>query len=357
MKRIAIFSYDLSVGGIQKSLVNLLRNIDYDCFDVHLYLFMKAAFWEVTFPEQLQVKYLKPLPHWYSFIPFEWAKRAAKYDFSGVPEYDVAIDFNSYQTCCAVAAVTVPAKYRVSWIHNDVELKLKNEWKYRVLWVCFKEKFKYFDEFVGVSESLIEPFQKMSGMTDKAYTAIPNYIDVTEIHQKTEEEPEGFSVDPSCINFVAVGHLNHQKAYDIMFDLFAKACRQRDDLRLYVIGDGPERPNLEKQLKDLKLEDKVTLLGYQRNPFCYMKKMDAFISTSRYEGQPLNLMEAMVVGLPLYCTKNLEKYCEGLRGYEDLVSALVSAGKQEKKPDNLEAYNESIKVGIRRLAEGAAPKS
>lgn len=357
MKRIAIFSYDLSVGGIQKSLVNLLRNIDYSRFDVHLYLFQEASFWDVAFPEQLRLKYLKPLPFWYSFVPFEWAKRAAKYDFSGVPEYDVAIDFNSYQTCCAVAAVTVPAKYRVSWIHNDVELKLENEWKYRVLWNCFKGKFSYFDEFVGVSKSLIEPFQRMSGRTDKKYSAIPNYIDVTEIRRKMEEEPEGLSLDEACLNCVAVGHLNHQKAYDIMFDVFAKACRQRDDLRLYVIGDGPERRNLERLLGSLGLRDKVFLLGYQTNPFCYMKKMDAFLSTSRYEGQPLNLMEAMAVGLPLYCTKNLEKYCEGLEGYEDLVSALVSAKKQEKRPDDLAAYNRSIQAGIQRLAEGGASES
>jgi glycosyltransferase involved in cell wall biosynthesis len=353
VRRIAIFSYDLTVGGIQKSLVNLLRNIDYTQFEVDLYLFLNNSFWDVDFPAPLHVKYLNPLPHWQSFIPFNWAKARASFDFSGVAPYDLAIDFNSYQTSCAVAAVTVPARYRVSWIHNDVELKLRDEWKYRVLWHFFRGKFPYFDEFVGVSQSLIEPFQKMSGMTEKQYSVIPNYIDVEEIHRKLEEEPEDFRVDESCLNFVAVGHLNHQKGYDIMLDAFSKAAKQRDDLRLYIMGGGPERANLERQISSLGLGRKVTLLGYQQNPFCYMKHMDAFLSTSRYEGQGMNLMEARVVGLPIYCTKNLEKYCPGIRGSEDLVAALASARKQEKHPDDLGDYNKAIQAGICRLAEKA----
>lgn len=352
MKRVAVFSYDLSVGGIQKSLINLLNNIDYNEYDVDLFLFAKEEFWTMSFPEKLNVKYLKPLSTLHSFLPFEMAMKKPRFDFSDCGEYDLAIDFNSYQVSCAVAALQVPAKYRVSWIHNDVEIKLKNEWKYRVLWNAFKGKFKYFDEFVGVSKALIEPFKKCSGMTDKKYCSICNYINVDEIHQKAMAEIDGLNLDESCINFVAVGHLNHQKAYDIMLDVFAQACQKRSDLRLYIMGDGPEREALEKQREALSLGDKVTFMGYQTNPYAVMNQMDAFISTSRYEGQPLNIMEAMVVGLPLYCTKNLEKYTDGLQGYEDIVDALVNAKKEPKHPDDLIEYNKQILDHIARLAEG-----
>ena len=59
--------------------------------------------------------------------------------------------------------------------------------------------------------------------------------------------------------------------------------------RLYIIGDGPDRAALEAQIADLHLTDKVFLLGNQTNPFCYMQQMDAFVSTSRYEGQGMNI--------------------------------------------------------------------
>ena len=220
MKRVAVFQNDLSVGGIQKSLINLLRNIDYNRFSVDLYLFAENTFWNVEFPSELHVKHLHPVSKIYSFVPFNIAKSLIRPDFGKCEEYDVAIDFNSYQNSCAVGAIKVPAKKRVMWIHNDVEIKLQNEWKYRLLWSLFKAKFAYYDEFVGVSQGLIQPFQKMSGVTDKKFRAIQNYIDTAEIARKVLEEPKDFKIDPNCFNLVGLGRLCHQKAYDIMLDIF-----------------------------------------------------------------------------------------------------------------------------------------
>lgn len=350
-KRIAFFQDELSMGGIQKSLINLLLGFDYDNCEVDLYLFKHNEFWKVDFPEALTVKYLKSAPKLFSLIPFSLAKKLIRPDFDNCPEYDLAVDFNSYQNCCAVGAIKVPAKKRVMWIHNDVEIKLGNEWKYRVLWNCFKGKFKYYDKFVAVSEGLIEPFSRKSGVPKGKIVAIQNTINVKEIRKKIEETPEGFSVDPNCFNLVAVGRICHQKAYDIMLDTLKEALSARDDLRLYIIGDGPDRAEIEAQAQRLGISDKVTLLGSRPNPFCYMKYMDAFISTSRYEGQPLNIMEAMAVGLPLYCSKNLERYLPTLNGIENVAEALKSAKKEEKHPDDLIEYNREILEGVIALCD------
>ena len=350
MIRLAFFQNDLDMGGIQRSLVNLLRNLDYSRFSVDLYLAEKTEFWTCDFPKDLTIRYLKPVPRHCSFLPFEAALRRIRFDFPPGVTYDLAVDFNSYQCACAVGALTVPARRRVMWIHNDVRVKLQNEWKYRLLWRLFRGKFRYFDGFVPVSEALIEPFQTVSGVRDKPFTVIQNYIDVGEIRRKMAEEPEDLELDEGCLNLVTLGRLCHQKGYDIMLKIFAEAHKKRPDLRLYLIGDGPERAALESLADDLDVYEEVVFLGSRPNPFCYMARMDGFVSTSRYEGQPLNLMEAMAVGLPLYCSKNLEKYTEGLRGYEDLTSALVSAQKQEKHPDDLAAYNRRILEELAALA-------
>lgn len=352
MKKIAIFQSELGVGGIQKSLVNLLRTIDYDRVQVDLYLSRDERFWQIEFPEKLNIYYLRPTPRICSFIPFDAAKRVLKYDFAPDVEYDLAIDFNSYQCSCAVGALTVPAKYRVMWIHNDVQIKLENEWKYRVLWHYFKGKFKYYDEFVPVSQALWMPFVHMSGVDERhKHTVIQNVINVDEIHEKMLAIPPDVKVDDNAFNLVALGKLCHQKGYDLMLDAFSKAARVRDDLRLYIIGAGPDEMQLKQQCEHLKLADRVFFLGNKSNPYCYMRLMDAFISTSRYEGQPLNIMEAMAVGLPLYCTKNLESYTEGLAGYDDITEALINAKKQPKRPDNLIEYNQKILDSIYNLAE------
>lgn len=351
MKKIAIFQNDLGVGGIQRSLINLLNMIDTDKVSVNLFLSRKDEFWKIELPEKIKVHYLKPVSKLYSFIPFDIAKKLIRYDFGTLPEFDLAIDFNSYQCSCAVGAITVPAKKRVMWIHNNVEIKLENEWKYRVLWNNFKGKFRYYDGFVPVSKALIEPLERASGINDKPFTVIQNVINVEEIREKMLCEAENVTVDSNCMNFVALGRLCHQKGYDIMLDTFAKACEKRGDLRLFIIGDGPDRGELEQLANQLGINDRVTFLGNRQNPYCCMKLMDAFISTSRYEGQPLNIMEAMAVGLPLYCSKNLEAYTDGLEGYEDMVSALVSSVKEEKHPDDLAEYNNAILNSIYALCE------
>lgn len=342
MKRIAIFQEDLSVGGIQKSLVNLLNNLDYSAVEVDLYLSKKTEFWNTEFPKELNIKYLKPVSRACSFMPFDLAKGLTKLDFGGCGCYDVAIDFNSYQFSCALGALTVPAKKRVMWVHNNVEIKLGEEWKYRVLWHFFKGKFKYYDEFVCVSGALEAPFRKMAGISDKKVNVIQNFIDVQDIREKMKLEPEGLELDEGRVNFVALGRLCHQKGYDIMLDIFKRVCDQRDDIRLYIIGGGEDQEALEKQARDGGIADKVFFLGSRSNPYCVMSRMDAFISTSRYEGQGMNIMEAMAVGLPVYCPTHLEQYIDGLKGSDDLVAAVSKAGKAEKHPDDLTDYNKKI---------------
>ena len=350
MKRIAFFQDNLGVGGIQKSIINLLRCFDYENYEVDLYLSDSKRFWDVDFPKELNIKYLKHIPRVYSFIPFDIARNLVSLDFTGVKEYDLAIDFNSYQFSCALGALTVPAKRRVMWIHNNVDVKLENEWRYRVLWHNFKDKFKYYDEFVGVSKGVVGPFRDCSGMFEKKFNVIQNTIDTSEIFTKINDDVD-FEVDNTKFNFVALGRLCHQKAYDIMLESFSKAVRKRDDIHLYIIGDGENRLMLEYMRDSLGLTDYVTFLGQKTNPFVYMNKMDAFLSTSRYEGQPLNVMEAKALGLPQYCTKNLEIYSEGLVGYEDIVDAIVHAQREEKHQDDLAEYNAEIIRRIKQLAE------
>ncbi len=350
MKRAAFFQYDLGVGGIQKSLTNLLRNLDYSALNVDLYLSEKRDGLSELLPGELNIKYLAPPSRIFSFIPFDQAMKLARPQIPDCGEYDLAVDFNSYQFICAAGALTVPAKRRVMWVHNDVEIKLKNEWKYRVLWNCFKGKFKYFDGFVGVSEGVREPFLRAAGL-DRDFRVIQNYIDLEEIAEKLREEPEDLDIDRSCVNFVALGRLCHQKGYDIMLNVFREACENREDLRLYIIGGGPDMAALTALADKLGLAGKVFFLGNRDNPFCIMKHMDAFISTSRYEGQGMNIAEAMAVGLPVYCPKRLENYMGGFEGYEDgeLASAVAAAGKAEKKPVDLSGYNRRILDAVAAL--------
>ena len=351
-KRIAFFQEDLGPGGIQKSLFNLLRNLDYDRVDAELFLFEEGCFFEGKLPDALKVHILPRPPRAYSFLPFRTARKLWKVSWDQYGEYDLAADFNSYQFACAAGALGVRAKKRVMWIHNNVEIKLENEWKYRVLWHFFRGKFPLYDGFVPCSPALWEPFRRLSGRDDAEHRVIANYIDVSEIRRRQAEDADLPQPLGETVNFAALGKLCHQKGYDLMIPLFAACCRERPDLRLFIMGDGPDRAVLE-QLAEQEAPGKIIFLGARRNPYAVLDRMDAFLSTSRYEGQPLNIEEAKVIGLPIYCSKNLEAYSEGLHGLEkeELKAAILAARKTPKHPDDLEEYNRRILESIYELTQ------
>ena len=351
-KRIAIFQSDLHVGGIQKSLVNLMSQEMMDNYEVDVYLFDRKVFFDLSeIRPHIRTHYLKPFPYLFRVVPFALIMRfMPRFRFASDEPYDVAIDFSNYQQDCAFGALTVPAKKRVMWIHNDMEIKYREEWKYRVLWTFFHNKFHRFDEFVAVSDGIIQPFRNKTGLQEAKVTAIPNLINTTEIFEKCEM-PIDFEVDPKKVNIASMGHLNHQKGYDIMLDQLKPVCQKRKDLAVYIFGDGKEHAALVEQAKQNGLEDVVHFMGYQSNPYPYLNRLDAFYLESRYEGQGMVLWEAKALGLPLIFPKRLEKYNISLTGTDDIYGTLMHLQKTETEKDDLHTYNEEIIRRLRRILD------
>lgn len=349
MKRIAFVQSDLNVGGIQKSIVNIIQGMDYSKYQVDLYVFEDGSFFDLPENENLRIIKLKPYPGFCRLLPFRLLYKLFPIKVPDT-EYDVAIDFNSYQNACACAALKLKAKKHVMWIHNDMEIKLREEPKYRILWHFFKNKFKYFDEFVAVSPGIIDGFRKMTGITDKPVHAISNHIDTGEIFAKMDA-PISFEPDPKEFNLCTMGRLCHQKGFDLLLGYLKQVNKARPEMHLYILGDGPDREALTKQAQELGISDRLTLLGNQPNPFPYLKKMDAFALTSRYEGQGMVIWEAKAVGLPLYIADNLGKYNPGIACCGDVVKALSSAQRTEKTPDDLADYNRAIDESLYSIFE------
>lgn len=351
MKHIAFFQTDLQVGGAQKSLVNVLKELGKQDCQVDLYLYDdKASFFDDPHNPRLRVYHCPPFFHSLDrFLPFGLVRRLSG-DVTEGREYDVAADFNSYRNECAVGVVKAKARKRVMWIHNDVEIKLKNEPKYKVLWHFFKGKFKHFDAFAAVSPGIIPGFRRKTGAEQEIVT-LPNYIDTEEIFRK-RDLPCPLTVDPEKLNLCSVGRLCHQKGYDLLLDDLAEVKKRRQDFHMYLIGDGPDRRALMEQAERLGLAEDVTFLGNQTNPFNYMDRMDGFVLASRYEGQGMVIWEAKALGLPLYISKNLEAYNPGIQGTEDMVETLCAAEKPlSKTPDDLKDYNDAITRSLLKLLD------
>ena len=284
MKRIAILSKNLKVGGIQRSLINFLNLIDYSKYQVDCYLYEKEIFYHEQINKNVNLIFLKPRPKLIKFIPFTIVKQFSKCRLEN-KKYDFVIDYDGYQTDTAVDAILSSSKTKICWIHQNYLMKAKEEIKYRILHFFMKGKYKYYDRFVAVSRGVIEPFEILNKIKiNEKCIVIPNYIDTSIIFERAKE-PCDLEVDNTKYNFVSVGRICKAKGYDILINYLFELTKYRKDFHFYLIGDGVERSRIEKQINDLHMNDYITLLGNQSNPFKYLKLMDGFILTSRYEGQ------------------------------------------------------------------------
>ncbi len=350
VKRIAIFSDNLKVGGIQKSLANILLSNAFSEYEVDVFLFNEETFFDISdISDNIHIHYLKPMPYFFKLIPFDIIYKlcnpepiVTKY------EYELAIDFDSYQNATALGALKAKAKKRVLWIHNDVQIKRREEAKYNMLWTIMQGKYKYFDEFAAVSKGIAEPFRKASKRFDCPIHIIPNLINAKEIQSKSLEKCS-FTADKSKLNIVSVGRLCHQKGYDILLRDLSEVYKNRKDIYCYIIGDGPDKEALIKQAEELGIKDIVCFTGNLSNPFPLVKQADVFCLESRYEGQGMVLWEAKALGLSLIFPKHLEKYNPDLEGTDNVVDALINAKKCEKTEDDLADYNNSIINSLKNL--------
>ncbi|UWX56098.1 glycosyltransferase [Maribacter litopenaei] len=132
-------------------------------------------------------------------------------------------------------------------------------------------------------------------VNDEKTRVIYNPIDLERIDAI---EPKDHFFDEEYINLVTVGRLQIVKNQKFIIDAVVPFKK----VRLYIFGEGELRADLEEQIKQLGLQDRVFLMGFEKNPFQYLKNANLFIFGSLHEGFPNVLMEAMCCGLPILTT-------------------------------------------------------
>jgi len=119
-----------------------------------------------------------------------------------------------------------------------------------------------------------------------------------EVIQESTEAGSEISLPPGK-RIVAMGQLSPQKGFDLLLDVFANIHRTYQEWNLIILGTGPLREDLISQAGQLGIERFLHLPGMVANPFSVLKECDLFVLSSRYEGFPNALLEAMACGLPV----------------------------------------------------------
>ncbi|MEV7638258.1 CDP-glycerol glycerophosphotransferase family protein [Pseudarthrobacter enclensis] len=233
----------------------------------------------------------------------------------GITAFDTLVEFDGYSPFMAsilLGGRTADNQSEI-FLHND--MRAENQSKYPYL----REMFALYGEFDGVisvSKALCEvnssKLSKDFNIPLEKFDFTPNVIIPSKILSKASEPIDTDLIDwmsgPGKV-FTISGRLSPEKDHAKLLRAFKQVVQEAPESRLVLIGDGVLAGELRRLTHDLGLETCVYFAGMQDNPFAILRKSDCFVLSSNHEGQPMVLLEAMVMGMPIVATD-----IEGNRG-------------------------------------------
>lgn len=298
MKKILFLIHDLSVGGAEKVLVNLVNNMDKEKFDITV-----MTLFDVGVNKQFLSPYIK-----YSTC-FTKMIRGNSHLMKLLPpqqlhkwlikeHYDVEVAYLEGPCARIISGCPHGDTKLVSWIH--IEQKTQK----RVA-VAFRTKeeaalcYNRFHQIIAVSQAVANDFMSLLPIKGPV-SVLYNTNETEQILLLSNEETE-IVFRKDRVNLVGVGKLLPKKGFDRILRIQKKLIDEGYSIHLYILGVGPMKEELEKYVEENKLKKYVTFLGYQTNPYKYVAKCDLFVCASYAEGFSTAATEALIVGTPV-CT-------------------------------------------------------
>jgi len=175
-------------------------------------------------------------------------------------------------------------------------------WKQKTVYSLMRRMYPKADDIVAVSRGVAEDLAGFARLPRDRIQVIYNPFDIKHIQELAKQPLDHPWLAPGQPPVVlAVGRLTEQKDFPTLIRAFARLRAQRP-ARLMILGEGELREELEALVHSLDLTDDVDLPGFVHNPYAYFARCGVFALSSRWEGLPTVLIEAMACGAPLVAT-------------------------------------------------------
>lgn len=188
--------------------------------------------------------------------------------------------------------------------HDYLSVRLKQNRIYSpMLRKLIKILYSSANRVLAPSKLVVEDLVGSFGIPKDHCEFIYNGVDVDQVKALSLEKVDGLPFDESFV-VVTAGRLSKQKSYADLIQAF-KIVRDRQKVKLLILGEGEEESNLKSLVRNLQISEDVIFLGYQDNPYKFMRVSNLFVLSSLWEGFGLVLVEAMACGLPIISTNCL----------------------------------------------------
>ncbi len=196
---------------------------------------------------------------------------------------------DTYAWCALRRSSTPLVSTCHNWLDNNRLLQLYG--------LVDRHVLRSFAAVIAVSEEVRDRLLH-AGVPRDRVSLIANGVDTAPFQQDRRAEPD--SDRRLTVGFV--GRLSHEKGVDLFLQAAASVLKKHPETRFVVFGEGPDRPALEKLSDSLDLKHRVSLPGRRDDMPAVYASLDLLVSSSRQEGLPISLLEAMAGGLPIVAT-------------------------------------------------------
>lgn len=338
-KRILFINGHLNAGGVERSLVDVLRHMDYTKYAVDLLLLEDTGDYASELPSEVKVLF-RDIHHTYGsfassirrcIVAHDWMCLRLRFLFLlqkffgacalkrvatillGKHHYDCVIGFRP-GICSDLAAYSVQTDRKITWWHHG---------EFNVDCATYGNMCSKMNAVAVVSQSCKAMLQEKLPELESKLVCIPNMLDAVAIGQKAGNSP--YTGD--MLHIVSVGRLAPEKHFENIIPVAKMLRDMSTDFVWHIVGDGSKQARLESLIVENDLKDHVILDRSKTNPYPYMKYADLFVHPSYVESQGLTVLEAMALGVPCVVTKSRGP-CEFI---EDGVNGLLT----EQSPESL----------------------
>ena len=356
MKKILIVNNNLDMGGIQKSLINLVKEV-YEEYDITLLLFSKSGSLLREIPETVKIitplkvyrilglekKDLKKYPLLFVLKAFLltytkiFSRRSAmkllglfQKEISG---YDAVISYSHFphsnyfgNGCADFVLDKTICENKVCFIHCDY-LNFGGQAE------ANNRSYQEFDRIACCSDSVRNRFLLGSNLPDNKVCTVRNFYDLRLTSYRSDNTR---LFNESVINVLLIARLSEEKG--ILRAIEALVQSKRKDICYYIIGDGPQKEEIVRSIGEYQLDNRIIMLGEQGNPYQYLSQADWLLVSSFHEAAPMVFDEAILMGIKVIATNttSAEEMIDCEHGIvcenstDGIARALMSIGKSAK---------------------------
>ncbi len=391
MKKILIVSHTMELGGAERALLGLLNNIDYENYQVDLFLERhfgellcnipkevnllpeKAAYASMGVPFSQVVKNGQPAVAAGRFLGKKKAEKfinqmgyksgadvfinySHRYTYKAMPmisneEYDLVI---SFLTPHYYALHRAKGKTKIAWIHTDykaIETDVQSE---LLMW-------QGYDKIASISNEVTKNFTEVFPSLEEKIVLVENMHPAQFIKAESEKfVPQDEMPDDGSVKLLSVGRYCVAKNFDnVPFICKELVENYGINAKWYIVGYGTDEELIKNKISEAGMEKRVILLGKKDNPYPYIKRCDFYIQPSRFEGNAVTVNEALILSKKVILTEYSTAHGQVENGADGVIVPLENSGcakgiadyindkeKQNKIQQNVSAndYSKSAEV-------------